>query len=315
MAKEVKKRAKRAPATAGRTRKLTKKQQKTKAKQQAHRRQPLPGSFRLTWQVLNIFKRYWKTLGGIVLVYLLLNIVFASGISNISNNFATIKSDLKTTGGHGLWHATGGFGSLVATSGAGGSATGSTLQSVLFVIESLVIIWALRHLLSEQPVTVKLAFYKAMAPLIPFLLVVAVIIIQLLPVTIGGLVLATVSTSIFTDAALATIFTAVIFVLLAAWSLYMVSASVFALYIVTLPDVQPRQALRSARELVRFRRLTVLRKVFFMPIFILVVMAAIIVPLILYASGIVPVVFYVLSMLAILFIHTYLYSLYRGLIE
>jgi hypothetical protein len=315
MAKEVKKPAKKSSATAGRTRRLTKKQHKAKAKRQVRQRQPLPGSFKLTRQVLAIFKDHFKTLGGIVLVYLLLNIVFASGISNISSNFDTIKADLKTSGGHGLWHAAGGFGSLVATSGAVSTTTGSALQSVLFVIVSLVIIWALRHLLSGQPVTVKMAYYKAMTPLIPFLLVIAVIIIQLLPMTIGGYVLSVVSTSIFTDAALATVFSTIIFVLLAAWSIYMVSASVFAAYIVTLPDMQPRQALRSAKDLVRFRRLAVIRKVFFMPVFILLVMAAVIVPLILYASVIVPVVFYVLSTLAILFIHSYLYSLYRGLIE
>lgn len=315
MAKEVKKPAKNSSATAGRTRRLTKKQHKAKAKRQVRQRQPLPGSFKLTRQVLAIFKKHWKTLGGIVLVYLLLNIVFASGISNISSNFDTIKADLKTSGSHGLWHAAGGFGSLVATSGAVSSTTGSALQSALFIIASLVIIWALRHLLSGQPVSVKMAYYKAMTPLIPFLLVIVVIIIQLLPMTIGGYVLSAVSTSIFTSSALATIFSTIIFVLLAAWSIYMVSASVFAAYIVTLPDMQPRQALRSAKDLVRFRRLAVIRKVFFMPVFILLVMAAVIVPLILYASYLVPAVFYVLSTLSILFIHTYLYNLYRGLIE
>lgn len=314
MAKEVKKPAKRGSAAAGRTRKLTKKQQKSKVKQQVYQRQPLPGSFKLVGRVFGIFKKYWKTLGGVVLVYLLLNIVFASGISNVSANFSTIKTDLKTNGGHGLWHAAGGFAALVGSSGASSSATASSLQSVLFIIESLVIIWALRHLLSGQPVTVKLAYYRSMSPLIPFLLVIAVIIIQLLPMTIGGFILSAVSNSVFTDSTLATIFTAIIFALLAAWSIYMVSASIFALYIVTLPDMQPRQALRSARDLVRYRRLTVLRKVVFMPIFLLIVMAAIIVPLILYVSGIVPIVFYLLSMLAILFVHTYLYSLYRGLI-
>jgi len=44
-------------------------------------------------------------------------------------------------------------------------------------------------------------------------------------------------------------------------------------------------------------------------------MGLVIVPLIIFASAIVPAVFYILSMLAILFIHTYLYSLYRGMLE
>jgi hypothetical protein len=311
----IKKRPAKSVPSDGRVRKLTKKQKKAKAKQEARLQKPVIGSFRLTWRVFGIIKQYWRTLGGIVLVYLVLNIVFASGISNISSNFDSIKNDLKINGGHGLWHAAGGFSALVLSSGANSSTTGSTLQTVLFILESLVIIWALRHLLSGQAIGIKQAWYKAMTPLIPFILVIFVIIIKLLPVTVGGVTLAAVATSVFTNTGLATTFTTIVFLLLAAWSVYMVSASVFALYIVTLPDMQPRQALRSAKDLVRFRRWLVLRKVFFLPFVIFAVMGVIVVPLILYASAIVPIVFYILSMLAILFVHTYLYSLYRELLE
>lgn len=315
MAKEVKKkRPGKAAAAAGRTRKLTKKQAKAKAKIEARKLKPIAGSFRLIRHVLNIFIEHWKPLGGIVVVYLILNIIFASGTSSINSAFSSIKADLNAGGGHGLWHAAGGFGSLVGSAGTSSSSTSSVLQSVLFVIESLVIIWALRHLLSGQAITVKLAYYRSMAPLIPFLLVVFMIIIQLLPVTLGGVILAAVATSVFTSTAAATAITTVAFLILAAWSIYMVSASIFALYIVTLPDMSPRPALRSAKDLVRFRRWQVLRKVLFLPIFILLVMGVIIVPLILYAQGIVPAAFYILSMLAILFAHTYLYSLYRELL-
>jgi hypothetical protein len=314
MAKEVKKRPKKAAASTGRVRKLSKKQARGKIKKQVKEHKPVIGSFRLTGQVIKFFGEHWQPLGGIVLIYLILNVIFASAIGNISTSFSTIKSDLNTAGGHAFWHAAGGFGSLIASSGASGSATGSTLQSVLFVLESLVIIWALRHLMAGQSISVKLAYYKAMTPLVPFLLVIGMIIIQLLPVTIGSVVLAAISTSVFTSSSLATVFSIIAFILLVAWSLYMVSASIFALYIVTLPETQPRQALRAAKDLVRFRRLLVLRKVFFLPIFVLLAMAVIIIPLILWASFLVPYVFYLLSMLAILFFHTYFYSLYRSLL-
>jgi hypothetical protein len=79
--------------------------------------------------------------------------------------------------------------------------------------------------------------------------------------------------------------------------------------------MQPRQALRSAKDLVNFRRLTVIRKVLFLPLLIFIVMGLVIIPLILMASGVVPAAFYILSMLAILFVHTYMYSLYRGMLE
>lgn len=315
MAKEVKKPRSKPAAAGGRVRKLTKKQTRAKAKKSVKTRQPLPGALRLSWHCIQIFRQHWRILGGIVLVYLILNIVFASGISNVSSTFSTIKLDLQASGGHNLAKAAGGFASLVGSAGASGSATASTLQSVLFVIESLVIIWALRHLLSGQLIAVKQAYYKAMTPLIPFLLVVFVIIIQLLPVTIGASVFAAIVTSVFPGTAVASVLSAIVFILLASWSFYMVSSSVFALYIVTLPDMQPRQALRSAKDLVSFRRLAVVRKVLFLPLIIFIIMGLIIVPLIIVASSVVPVAFYILSMLAILFVHTYLYSLYRGMLE
>jgi len=307
-------RSKAAPA-GGRVRKLTKKQARAKAKKQVKTRQPLPGALILSWRSMQIFNRHWQVLGGIVLVYLILNIVFASGISNVSSAFSTIKLDLQASGGHDLGKAASGFASLVGSAGASGSSTASTLQSALFVIESLVIIWALRHLLSGQLITVKQAYYKAMTPLIPFLLVIFVIIIQLLPVTIGAAVFAAIITSVLPGAAVASVLSAIAFIALGLWSLYMVSSSIFALYIVTLPDMQPRQALRSAKDLVNFRRLTVIRKVLFLPLLIFIVMGLVIIPLILMASGVVPAAFYILSMLAILFVHTYMYSLYRGMLE
>jgi len=294
-------------------RNLTKKQQRTKAKKEANKRKPLSGSFKLTSQVIKLLKQYWKPLGGIVLVYLILNIIFASGISNISSAVSTLKDNLN--GDANLSSAFSGFGSLVGSSGASSSATGSALQGVLIVLESLVIIWALLQLLAGEVIKVKQAYYHATTPLVPFILIIFMIIIQLLPITLGAAVLSAVLTSAFTTGALVTLIFSTIFALLAAWSIYMVSGSIFALYIVTLPDMQPRQALRSAKNLVRYRRWPVIRKILFLPIFILIGMGVVIIPLILYATFLVVPVFYMLSMLTILFAHAYLYSLYRELIK
>jgi hypothetical protein len=296
-----------------RVRNLTKKQRRIKAKKEVNSRQPLSGSFKLIAQVIKLLRQHWRILGGIVLVYLVLNIVFASGVSNISSAVSTLKDNL--SGSTNLSSAFSGFGSLVGSSGASSSTTGSALQSVLIVLESLVIIWALRQLLADETIKVKQAYYRSSTPLIPFILVIFMIIIQLLPITFGAAVLSAVLTSAFSTGPLVTLIFGTLFALMAAWSIYMVSGSIFALYIVTLPDMQPRQALRSAKNLVRFRRWPVIRKMLFLPIFILVVMGVLIIPLILYATFLVVPVFYVLSMLTILFVHAYLYSLYRELIK
>jgi hypothetical protein len=57
------------------------------------------------------------------------------------------------------------------------------------------------------------------------------------------------------------------------------------------------------------------RKILFLPFFIVLAMGLVIVPLILYAKFLVSPVFFILSMLSILFVHTYLYTLYKGLLE
>ena len=141
-----------------------------------------------------------------------------------------------------------------------------------------------------------------------------VIGLQLIPFLIGGfLYSAVISNGIAVDA-LENILSALVFLLLALASLYMVCSSVFALYVVTLPDMTPMKALRSARELVRYRRWTVLRKLLFLPITLLVIAAVIMLPIILVVTPIAEWTYFVLTMMALAVIHSYMYALYRELL-
>jgi len=307
----VKKRA----GTVSRIRKLTKRQKKSLDKKTVRSSKKIPTSFQLLREVYQLFRTSWRKLLGIVVVYLVLNIVFASWFGAITGAISNIKADFNTTGGHHFISAITGFGSLLGSAGTSSSSTSSVLQSMLIVVESLVIIWALRQLLAGKPILVKEAYYRSMAPFIPFLLVIAVIIIQLLPVIFGTTLVGAILSAVFNSSGLLTIIFGIIFAALAAWSIYLVSSSIFALYIVTLPDMQPVQALRSAKNLVQYRRWTLLRRLLFLPIFVVLVAAIIIVPLILYATWFVAPIFYFLGMVAILFIHSYLYSLYRSLLD
>src|SRR3990167_9316448 len=302
-----------------RLRRLGRKQKKFKAKKEAKERVPLPGSFRHTWRSFKVIKRFWKPLVGITGIYLILNIIFASGISNLSTAVSDIKFNLEIGDAENLsplGTALNGFGNLVASAGTSGSSTGSVLQTFLIVIVSLVLIWALRHLLAGKKVRVKQAYYSAMSPLIPFLLVLVVIFIQLLPVLIGVPLASAILAAVFpSGGALASLTLIAVSVSFLGWSLYMLSSSVFSIYIVTLPDMPPRRALKSAKNLVKFRRWTLMRRLIYLPIFILVVMGLIVVPLIIYATFLVAPVFFGLGVLSLLFIHVYLYTLYRELIK
>jgi hypothetical protein len=74
------------------------------------------------------------------------------------------------------------------------------------------------------------------------------------------------------------------------------------------------EALRSARELVRYRRWAVLRKIVFLPVALLVIGAAITIPAIYLITSFAGIVFFVLSMIGLAVIHSYMYRLYRELL-
>lgn len=289
---------------------------RAKAKKVAKNRSKLPGSFSLSKQAFVNMGRFWRPLGGIFLCYLLLNILLVGGFGSLSSNVSSLRDELNVST-HGasdkLGTAANGFVNLLAT-GSASSDTGKTAQSFLLILGSLVVIWALRRLLANEQFTVKQAFYSSTTPLVPFILVLLVILLQLLPFIVGSVVFATVLANNLALSNLIISLFGLLFVLLSTWSVYMVSSSVFALYIVTLPDMQPIKALRTASNLVRFRRWRLLRNLFFLPLVIFIIFGGIIIGLILLAPALVAPVFYVLSLWCLFFAHTYLYSLYRYLL-
>jgi hypothetical protein len=98
------------------------------------------------------------------------------------------------------------------------------------------------------------------------------------------------------------------------FSLYMLTSSMIALYIVTLPDMRPMMALKNARKLVLHHRLIVARRLFVLPIFLILLGALILIPLIQWVEFLVQPVFFAATLATLLIVHTYLYKLYRSLL-
>jgi hypothetical protein len=150
---------------------------------------------------------------------------------------------------------------------------------------------------------------------VPFVLVLLVIGLQLLPLVIGSAVYATVISNGIAVHAVERLFWLVIFLLLAAASLYLICSSLFALYIVTLPDMTPMKALRSARQLVRHRRLSILRKVLWLLLLLLIASAIIMLPIIVWLTPLAQWIFFLLTVFGLAAAHAYLYTLYRELLN
>jgi hypothetical protein len=290
------------------------------SKRLRHPRPKLSGSFRLlSRSIATLRKRKWF-FAGIVVVYLVLTIVLVKGFG-VGSGIGELKDTLSDLFQGELSQITTGvslFAVLLGNLSSTPSDQANVYQTVLLITTSLAIIWALRQSLSSENAKVKLqvrdAFYKGMYPLVPFVLVLLVIGIQLIPVAIGSFIYG----AVIGGGLAVTAAEKVLWILLVAGflllSLYMVTSSLFALYIATLPDMRPMQALRSARDLVRHRRWTIMRKVVFLPVALLAIAAVITIPLIMVAPDLAEWVFFILSMAGLVVFHSYLYTLYRELL-
>jgi hypothetical protein len=277
----------------------------------------LPSAWRLTKAATRTLWRHKKLFIGITIVYGLLNLVLVKGFSS-GTDVSSLKNEL-----HQVFH--GDFGSLasglsifvvlVGSAGNGSSATAGAYQLFLGLIVSLAIIWALRQVLAGSTVRIRDTYYRGMYPLIPFILVLLVIGIQLIPLLVGSGLYSIVTTNGIAVYFVEKLIWALLFIALALLSLYMLSSSLFALYIVTLPDMTPMKALRSARELVRHRRWTVLRKILCLPIILVIAAAIIMLPIIIWLTPLAQWIFFVLTMFALAAIHAYMYTLYRELLN
>jgi hypothetical protein len=276
------------------------------------------GSIHLFFRTLILLRDNWEVFLGIGIVYMIIDVVLVRGLSTVSLTGFKAANDQRF---HGLFGNIQNGLSLFATllSNPGGSSSTSNTsagiyQGILIILISLAIVWCLRQSYNKIRVTVTESFYKGMYPLIVVLLVLMVLGLELVPLVLGSVLFSNliggkIVFSVFQKVVVGGVTVALIFP-----TFYMLCSSIFALYIATLPDMTPVIALRSARELVRHRRLLVLRKLLFIPIAIFVVLLVIMLPILILLTPIAPWVFFILSTAGIIFLHGYMYSLYRELI-
>lgn len=300
-------------ASATRVRKLNIKQKK-KVIQTTGK---LKGSFRLFGSACRHLWRNRKLFGGILLVYAVLYFLLVKGLAANFNLSETRQSIDEAVGGDlgNFELASSLFGALVGGAGSASSEASGVYQTVLFVVISLVLIWALRQTFDgKAKPSIRKSFYNGPSQLVPYVLVLLVIVLQLLPALLGISIYGIVISNGIAVGAFEQILWLIILFGLLAVSVYLTSSSLFASYIVTLPGMTPMKALRSARKLVRFRRFSLIRKILFLPVIIGLVMALIFLPLVLLATAFAEVLFLVFMLVLLLIGHAYFYLLYRELL-
>lgn len=276
----------------------------------------LPNVWRLLKASVGVLIRNWKLFGGIALVYAVLGVVLVYGFNFGAGLTETKQSLEESFSGNFSELATGAslFLQMFDGTATTGNGAAGAYQFVLTVVITLALIWSLRQVYAENKVRIRDAFYRGMYPLATFVIVLAVVALQLVPAIVGAFLYGQVVSSGIAATTVEMVLWGGVSLVLATISLYMVSSSLFALYVVCLPDMTPLKALRSARDLVRYRRWTVMRKVIALPVVLILAEAAIVIPILIYATPAAPWVFTALSVVGLAVANSYMYKLYRSLL-
>ncbi|MDQ2973439.1 MAG: hypothetical protein M3Q79_03080 [bacterium] len=187
-------------------------------------------------------------------------------------------------------------------------------SSIVILFFSLMFIWIYRQKTAGNKFTVLQAVYRSPYPVTVVLGVLVVIAVQMLPFAVGSVLFSTVMQGEIAvngyEKAIWWIFLGLTVLL----SGYLISSSLFAVYISTLPNMTPLRALRSARNLVRYRRFSVMNRLFVGIILFTLAGAGIMLPLIFFLPAVAGWTYFVLSAFALPVTTAYIYTLYRDLL-
>lgn len=275
----------------------------------------VPSAWSIFKQSNRHLRDHKKLFAIISVIYLGLTMLLVRGF-HLTTDLGLAKQafdELLNGAGNGITSSLAVFGYLIGTNSPN-SEVASVYQTVLLILFSLVTIWALRQTHAKEKISVKDAFYKSSYPLVQFVIVLVVIGLQFIPFILGNFLFSATVGSDIANTVPQKIFWSIGSFLLVLWTIYLISSSLFAMYIVTLPDMTPLQALRSAKMLVKYRRWSIIRKIIFLPFILTVIMAVIMLPTIMFLTPISEVVFLVLVTSVLVVSHSYMYSLYRELL-
>ncbi len=219
---------------------------------------------------------------------------------------------------------------LVGTVSGSNNALSAEQQAYLVIVIIFVwltTVWLLRELLLGRRPKLRDGLYNAGAPFIATLIVVAVLLVQLLPIVVVGVLYA----GLLSIGVVSEGFGAMLFwvgaAAVSALVLYWVTSTLIALVVVTLPGMYPFRALRAASDLVVGWRLPILYRWLWGVAVLLLAWIIIMLPIILLDGWlkdtwqqlaivpVVPVAIAVMMAVSVVWFATYVYLLYRKVVD
>lgn len=213
--------------------------------------------------------------------------------------------------------------------------TGPTSLSVdqqIYLVLALVFVWLttvwlLRERLVGRKPKLRDGLYSAGAPFLSTLMLVFLAFIQLLPLGIVIAVYAALAMVGVLSSGLSMMIFTIFAALLVALSFYWLTGTFIALVVVTLPGMYPMRAIKVAGDLVIGRRLRILFRLFWMILLIALLWLVVVIPLVQLDTwmarslnwwGVIPVVPVVIACMfawTVVWSSSYVYLLYRRIID
>lgn len=293
----------------------------------------LPGNVSFTAEVTKTLWQYKKTFGLLALTYAVLYGVLV-GIQS-QYNYSLISATLQDSAGEffsGRWGVIEQAGLLlmsVTTLGLNGEMTDvqQFFLGLTFLLMWLTTVWLLRNLLAGNKVKLRDGLYNSSAPLFSTILITLLIALQLLPIGLATVLYTAAETGGLLQGGAPTMLFWIGASLLGLLSAYWITSSLFALIIVTLPGMYPYEAIKTAGDMVLGRRIKILLRWLWMAAVVGVASFVVVLPIILLDMGIkhlwpalewlplVPYTVLAVSTIAAIWMVSYVYLLYRKVIE
>ncbi len=291
----------------------------------------LPGYWSFTAKVWLMLWRHRRLFSLLVLLYVLF-IFLIGGVTNQATYQEISDLVNQSTGevSRGVWGSVGQAGLLLVSafvSPGDISAEQQIYMSLIATMLWLTVVWLLRDIMAGHKPRLRDGIYSAGAPIAASIVVAVVGVIQLVPVGIVALVYSGLTSVGLLSEGVGLMIFWTFAVLVATLVLYWMTPTFLALVIVTLPGMYPMRALKVASDVVVGRRLRILYRILWMLLMVVLAWAAVMIPITLLdvalknalsaikSVPIVPVVAVIMSSVTAMWAATYIYLLYRRIID
>ncbi|MFI5212763.1 MAG: hypothetical protein ACHQTE_02270 [Candidatus Saccharimonadales bacterium] len=293
----------------------------------------LPGYWSFTNHVRKTVWQHKRLYLGLIIFYAALTMLFVGlGSQDAYTQLGTTLHDSSGnlfTGGLG---EVGKAGLLLLSTATGSlnanlSAVQQVYATILVLLTWLSTVWLLRTIVAGHTPKLRDGLYNSGAPIMTTFLVSLVLIVQLLPIALAAIGFNAANATGLLNGGIEEMLFWFVASLLTILSLYWITSTLLALVVVTLPGMYPMKAIKIAGDLIIGRRLRVLLRILWLGFIIAIVWAIIMIPIIIFDAWLkgmvpslqglplVPVALVLISSLTVVWAASYIYLLYRRIVD